>query len=89
MCAGIAPPPLRGEDRIKNRVNPVWTSFVYGKLNGDTLCFQEGGDAGSLVGASIAWQTQNEDAMEVEDRGAANYNAQVLLTGFKQLYRVT
>ena len=53
------------------------------------MCFQEGGDAGSLVGASIAWQTQHADAMEVEDRGAPNYNAQVLFTGFEQLYRFT
>ena len=34
---------------------------------GDALCIQEGDDAGSLVGASIAWQTQHEDAMEVSD----------------------
>ena len=26
----------------------------------------------------MSWQTQNADAMEVEDRGAPNYNAQVL-----------
>ena len=54
-------------------------TFTVGRhtFNKDAVSVQEGGGTGSLVGASSSSQTQNVDATEVEDRGAANYNAQV------------